>query len=242
MIHKALFGIYEVTDLNENVIFELALALSREKHAFFIVNTEYPVDQIETMLGKEYIPYKVVKSAIENVCKKKILPIIHSGDKPWNANIIRGIEITPDNKTILLVMPKESVYYEKTLTVGVKNIFEEKLGCQVIFPMQSPTGSFFINLIKDVKRAQYCFIDTTKLPSNDPSTETERLSLKDLDYLKRIFIFGVAVGLRKIILHGYNTSYGKKIFTDMQGNCYFEYSDSTLFNEIRKRAPEVFHE
>jgi len=203
MIHKALFGIYEVTDLNENVVFELALALSREKHAFFIVNAEYPVDQIETMLGKEYIPYQVTESEIENICKEKIFPIIQSAGNPWNADIIKRIDIVPEDKTILLVMPKESIYYEKTLAGGVKDIFEKELGYQVNFPMQSPAGNFFINLIKDVKRAQYCFIDTTKLDSHDPSTE--RFSPQDLDYLKRIFIFGVAVGLRKIILHGYNT-------------------------------------
>lgn len=241
MIHRNKFGIYELTDLNENVVFELALALSREKHAFFVVNTEYPVEQIEAMLGKEYIPYEVVESEIEKACKEKILPIINSGDEPWNANIIKKTYITPVAKTVLLAMPKESNYYEKTLTSGVKNILEKKLGWQVICPSQYSSGNWFINLVKDVRRAEYCFIDTTKYPNQHDQSE-EKFSLRELDYLQRLFIFGLSVGFRKIILHGYNTAYSKKIFTDLQGHCHFEYCDSSLFDEIEKRVPEVFHE
>lgn len=238
MIHKAQLGIYELTDLNENVVFELALALSREKPAFFIVNTDYPVNQIETLLGKEYIPYKVVEDEIEKVCREKIYPIVNSGNPPWNADIINDINITPEDKTVLLVMPKESFFYEKTLTTEVKNILEDELGYKVIYPMQSSTGNWFRNLIEDVKRTQYCLIDTTKLPTYQ--SFEGRFSPQELDYLNRVFIFGIAVGLRKIVLHGYNTSFNKKIFTDMQGHCHFEYSDSKLFDEIRTRVPEVF--
>ncbi|TVM04199.1 MAG: hypothetical protein CV087_00710 [Candidatus Brocadia sp. WS118] len=241
MIHKTNFGIYELTDLNENVVFELALALSREKHAFSIVNTEFPVQQIEAMLGKEYIPYQVIEDEIEKLCKDKILPIINSGNKPWNAEIIKDVNTSLAKKTVLLTMPRKSNYYEKTLTGGVTNILEKDLGYQVISTTEYFTGNWFRNLINDLKKAQYCFIDTTKLPSQYDSFEG-RFSPKDLDYLQRVFIFGLAVGFRKIILHGYNTAYNKKIFTDMQGHCHFEYTDSRLFDEIRKRVPEVFHE
>ncbi|MEW6619013.1 MAG: hypothetical protein AB1422_06645 [bacterium] len=240
MIHNAHFGIYELTDLNENVVFELALALSREKHCFFVANTEYPVEQIEAMLGKEYIPYQVVDSEIEKLCQEKILPIVNSGDEPWNTKIIKGINTVPANKTVLLAMPKESLYYEKTLTNGVKDILEKELGLEVIIPSQYSIGNWFSNLVNDVKRTKYCFIDTT-LPSQY-NNFNGRFSPKELDYLQRVFIFGLSVGFRKIILHGYNTAYSKKIFTDMQGHCHFEYSDSKLFEEIRKRVPEVFHE
>lgn len=238
MIHRNKFGIYELTDLNENVVFELALALSRGKHAFFVVNTEYPVEQIEAMLGKEYIPYQVEKNEIEEVCKGKIFPIINSGDDPWGAEIIKKVDITPVDKTVLLVMPRRSFYYEKTLASGVKDILEKEMGYQVIFPTQYSSGNWFINLVKDIKKTKYCFIDTTKLREYDKSKE--RFSPKELDYLQRLFIFGLAVGFRKIILHGYNIAYSKKLFTDMQGHCHFEYSDSILFDQIRKRIPEVF--
>lgn len=239
MIHKNQFGIYELTDLNENVVFELALALSRKKHTFFVVNTDYQIEQIQAMLGKEYIPYQVVDSEIERVCKEKILPIINSGDKPWHAKEIEGISISADDKTVLLAMPQGSHYYEKTLTGWVKDILEKEFSYKVIFPARYSTGNWFRNLIYDMKKAKYCFIDTTKLPNQDDSF-TGRFSPRDLDYLQRLFIFGLAVGFRKIILHGYNTAYNKKIFTDMQGNCHFEYSDTTLLNEIRNRSPEVF--
>jgi len=238
MIHRNKCGIYELTDLNENVVFELALALSRGKHAFFVVNTEYPVEQIEAMLGKEYVPYQVVKNEIEEMCREKISPIINSGDDPWNAEIIKKVDITPVDKTVLLVMPRKSRYYEGTLTSGVKNILEKEMGYQVIFPTQYSSGNWFINLVKDIKKAKYCFIDTTKLC--EYYKFEERFSPKELDYLQRLFIFGLAVGFRKIILHGYNIAYSKKIFTDMQGHCHFEYSDSVLFDQIRKRIPKVF--
>lgn len=241
MIHRNNLGIYELTDLNENVIFELALALSREKHAFSVVNTEFPVEQIKAMLGKEYIPYQVVENEIERVCKESILPIINSGDKPWNAKIIEEENITPADKTVLLTMPRESTYYEKTLTKGVKVILEEELGYQVVFPMQHSTGNWFINLVQDIKRAKYCFIDTTKLPNHHDKLKG-CFSPKELDYLQRIFIFGFAVGFRKKLLNVFNVAYSKKIFTDMQGRCHFTYADSELFDEVRKRVPEVFHE
>ena len=238
MIHKAQFGIYELTDLNENVVFELALALSRKKHAFFIVNIDFPVNQIETLLGKEYISYKVVEEEIGKVFNEQIWSVVKSGDPPWNANVMDDIDTTPEDNTVLLVMPKESSFYEKTLTDGVKNILENELNYKVIYPLQASTGNLFRNLIEDVKRTQYCLIDTTKLPTYQ--SFEGRFSPQDLDYLKRIFIFGIAVGLRKIVLHGYNVSYSKKIFTDMQGHCHFEYSDTMLFDEIKTRVPEVF--
>lgn len=239
MIHRNKFGIYELTDLNENVVFELALALSRKKHAFWIINTEYPIEQIEAMLGKEYIPYRVVENEIEKVCREKISPIINSGDDPWGAEIIKKVDITLVDKAVLLAMPRKSAYYEKTLTSGVKNILEKEMGYQVIFPTQYSSGNWFVNLVKDVKKVKYCFIDTTKLPSQYDTFEG-RFSPKKFDYLQRLFVLGLAVGFRKIILHGYNTAYSKKIFTDMQGHCHFEYSDSILFNQIRKQIPKVF--
>jgi Cdc6-like AAA superfamily ATPase len=238
MIHKNQFGIYELTDLNENVVFELALALSRKKHAFFIVNTDFPVNQIETLLGKEYIPYKVVEEEIEKISNEKIWSVVKSGQPPWNATVIDDVDITPEDNSVLLVMPEDRGFYERTLTAGVKNILEKELNYKVKYPMQSSTGNLFRNLIRDVKGAQYCLIDTTKLPTYQSSEG--RFSPRVLDYLNRVFIFGIAVGLRKIILHGYNVSFNKKIFTDMQGHCHFEYSDTVLFDEIRTRVPEVF--
>ncbi len=241
MIHRTKFGIYELTDLNENVLFELALALARKKHAFYIINTEYPVEQVEAMLGKEYIPYQVVESEIEKICKDKILPIINSQDHPWNYNIIEDLKDTiPEKTTILLIMPRKSNYYEKTLTIGVRDILENELHYKVIFPKEYSTGNQFINIVKDIMRAKYCLIDTTKLPSFSP--REENFSDIELDYLDRIFTFGILIGLRKKILNVFNTAYSKKLFTDMQGYCHFEYADSTLFEEIRKRVPEVFHE
>lgn len=237
MIHKAHFGIYELTDLNENVVFELALALSRGKHAFFVVNTEYPVEQIKAMLGKEYIPYRVVESEVSNACKDKILPILSSGDKPWNTEIIEEIKDTCEDKTILLAMPRESVFYEKTLTGDVVNILEG-MGYKVIYPFKYSAGDWFRNLIKDVTKAKYCLIDTTNQYQHKPFKE--ELNNKLFDYLQRVFIFGLAVGFRKVLLHGHNTLYTKKIFTDMQGQCHFEYADTTLYEEIKKRVPEVF--
>jgi len=150
MIHNTTFGIYELTDLNENVLFELALALSRKKHAFFVVNTEWPIQQIKALLGQEYIPYHVVENEISEICKEKIYPIINTGEKPWNADFIDSLKIIPKDNTILLVMPKESQYYEKTLTVEVKNLLETDLGYQVILPTDYSTGNWFNNLVKDV--------------------------------------------------------------------------------------------
>jgi len=240
MIHKHKFGIYELTDLNKNVVFELALALSRGKHSFFIVNTEYPVEQIEALLGKEYIPYNVVEKEIKKMCEEKIIPIIKSKDPSWNEKIIRDLKVQKEKKTILLAMPRESNYYDKTLTKGTEDILKNEFNFDVLIPADYSEGNWFVNLLKDIKRATYCFIDTTCLPEQDKFEG--RFLPKYLDYLQRVFILGLATGVRKVILHGYNSLYTQKIFTDMQGHCHFEYQDSTLFDELKKRIPEVFHE
>lgn len=240
MIHKHRFGIYELTDLNKNVVFELALALSRGKHSFFIVNTECSVEQIKALLGKEYIPYNVVEEEIKKICEKKIIPVIESKELPWNKKIIQKIRVQEEKKTILLAMPRESNYYRKTLSKGTEDILKNEFNFNVIIPADYSQGNWFLNLVKDIKRSTYCFIDTTCLPEQDKSEE--RFSPRCLDYLQRVFILGLSVGFRKVILHGHNSAYTKKIFTDMQGQCHFEYQDSTLFSELKKRIPEVFHE
>jgi len=238
LIHKNYFGIYELTDLNENVFFELALALARKKHAFFIVNIDYPIEQIEAMLGKEYIPYQVVEEEIGKVCKEKVLPIIRSKELPWNSKLIEEMAVDSEDKTVLLVMPRGSAFYEKTLTKEVEKILKDEFGYKVILPTQYSKGNWFRNLIGDLEKARYCFIDTTNQP---PYGQVEgRFAPQYLDYLQRLFIFGLAVGFRKIVLHGYNTAYNKKMFTDMQGHCNFGYSDTSLLSEIKSRVPEVF--
>jgi hypothetical protein len=241
MIHNSYHGIYELTDLNENVLFELSLALSRMKHAFFVLNTEWPIQQIEALLGQEYIPYNVVESQIAKICEEKINQIIDSGQEPWNATLLNNMQIKTQDNSILLVMPKESPYYEKTLTVEVKQLLESDLNYKVALPTDYSGGDWFYNLLKDVVAAKYCIIDTTRLPSQYDTSE-QRFTKKELDYLHRIFIFGLTVGLRKTILHGYNTAYNKKVFTDMQGHCHFKYDDSSLIKELRNRVPMVFHE
>lgn len=238
MIHKSYFGIYELTDLNENVVFELALALSRKKQTFIVFNEDEPTEQFKDILGIEYITYQVVENEIEKVCKEKILPIINSDDKPWNEKLIEEVVVTHDDKSILLAMPRCSHFYEKTLTNDVKYLLENKFGYDVILPGIYSAGNWFRSLVTDITKAKYCIIDTTHLPESKDFDA--RFSPKYLDYLHRLFIFGLAVGFRKIILHGYNTLFNKKIFTDMQGYCHFEYSDTSLVNEIKKRVPEVF--
>ncbi len=238
MIHQAELGIYELTDLNENVVFELALALARKRHAFIVVNSEYPIEQITSLLGVEYLPYTVVKDSIQSLCSEKILPAVKSGEPSWNSRTLDALPDVASQKGVLLAMPRESPYYERTLAKGVSDALGE-MGFQVVLPGSHLVGKWFGSLVRDLKQAEYCLIDTTRIPDEMPSTE--RFSPRYLDYLQRLFIFGLAVGLRKITLNVFNTAYGKKLFTDMQGNCYLEYSDSGLFGNVRERVPEVFH-
>ncbi|MBW8042527.1 MAG: hypothetical protein FVQ85_21375 [Planctomycetes bacterium] len=240
MIHRNYFGIYEITDLNENVIFELALALARKKHAFAIVNTEaYKYKQIKALLGIEYIPYQVVEDEIKEVCKEKIKPEIRK-DEPWNAKEINRLQSKTLQENVLLAMPQTTRYYTKTLTKKVKSTLEDKFKYKVIPSNDYSKGNWFINLLNTLFDSQYCIIDTTELPPQEPTNDL--ITKERLDYLQRIFILGFAVGFRKKILQGYNTAYCNRIFTDMQGNCHFEYNDTTLVTEITDRIPKVFCE
>jgi hypothetical protein len=237
MIHATQFGIYELTDLNENVLFELALAIGRGKNTFIVCNTDEPHDQIKPLLGVEYIPYQVVESKIEEICRTKIMPAL-SAAEPWSAPIIRAPGVLDEKGVVLLAMPKISKYYEHTLTAMVKSALKAEFGLQVVEANTYSAGNWLRNLVSDIRRAQYCFVDTTQLPSNHEAKYP--FPEKRLDYLQRVFLLGLCVGLRKVTLHGYNAAYNKKIFTDMQGSCHFAYTDSGLEEAVRKHVPEVF--
>lgn len=239
MIHATTFGLYELTDLNDNVVFELALALAREKHAFLLMNTEVRVQQIHSLLGVEYIPYQVVEETIADVCKKKIISVVNDPAPPWNAKVVRDSTVSMRENTVLLAMPRVSAYYERTLTKRVCELLERELGYQVVTPGDYKTGNYFRHIIDDIRSAKYCLIDTTRIPSN-AEAPSGQCPPEQLDYLQRVFVFGLAVGLRKVTLHGFNSAYSKKIFTDLQGVCNYEYTDSSLCEEIRKRVPKVF--
>jgi hypothetical protein len=241
MIHRNQFGIYELTDLNENVVFELALALSRKKHSFVVYNTEYSIELFEDILGVEYIPYQVVKEEIECVVRDKIIPIVKSNEGPWNLKTIEDIVSTTksDDRCILLAMPGCSPFYEKTLAINVKNILENELGYKVTLPGLYSAGNWFRNLINDITKAKFCIIDSTDLSQSEEILKRKNSS-KYHDYLHRLFILGISVGFRKTILHCYNNAFNRKMFTDFQGNCHFKYADTNLFEEIKKRVPEVF--
>lgn len=239
LIHSTRFGIYEVTDLNENVVFELALALAREKYAFAVVNTELPTTQLDALLGQEYIPYQVVQDEIARVCREKVLPGMQAGALPWNANVFAELPQEASDKSVLLVMPRSSHYYSKTLTGRVRRVLEEEMGFSIVIPSDYSEGNWFRNLARDVVTSRYCLIDTTLAPGSSDIANGQ-FAPNQLDYLQRLFIFGLAVGRRKIILHGYNKTYNRKLFTDMQGHCHFEYADAELVDEVRHRVPEVF--
>jgi hypothetical protein len=59
------------------------------------------------------------------------------------------------------------------------------------------------------------------------------------DYLWRMFSLGVAAGLRKPLIHCFNSNYTQIVASDIRGKCTFVYKDAELHDRLLESLKEV---
>ena len=239
-IHKKDYGIYEISVLNDNVFFEMGLSIGLGKHTFPIWNEEEWAtkwcggkDSPITFLidGFEGFPYVVSEDDISRIVSQ----IQKSIEKnSWNKDEI--LKVSSEREKIFLALPIKSRYYKSYLKDEALKAFEE-VGIgkdkMVDLPEDFRGGLTLINTFRWILGSRLCIIDSTQLPSYRDNIELLA------DYVWRIFSLGVAAGLRRPLIHCFNSNYTQEVASDIRGKCTFVYKDLTLHDGLLKAIKEV---
>lgn len=229
------FGIFEITELNPNVIFELGMATGLNKTNFLLVfenkipsnyRNNFPPNPLG---GIKYVPYELNKSSILNEINKKVKPVIDNIKNP-NDKKCRIIDSfcehterhsADEAKKIFFGFPDEN-----------KSFFEQevfKIIEDIIKPLSysiekfSPAKSLneLCQICKKVKEASFYIIDTTY---ND---------------LSMLFALGVAFGRDKKFIQLHNTSLGQdRPISDLRLWAIEYKNTEQLKNELKKEIPK----
>ncbi len=237
-IAKRDYGIYEITVLNENVIFEMGLSIGMGKHTFAIWNKEVwdntygnPESLIMFLInGFETFPYLVSE---DDGINDLFIRINNSLKKiPWNKEDIKKIN---DKEKIFLCLPN-SVYYEKNMRKDALHALKE-IGIDedsvIKLPKDFKAGLNLTNTFRAILESKLCIIDSTQMYkySNTPEQHAH--------YVWRMFSLGVAAGLRKPLIHLFNSNYAQVVASDIRGKCTFVYKDTELHDKLLEALKEV---
>lgn len=232
------YGIYEISVLNDNVIFEMGLSLGMGKPTFAIWNDEWwskswgETGSPITFLidGFEGFPYYVAESngitKLANEIKKSLT------GEPWNRKEIKDFQ---NKGSIFLCLPIKSVYYDNYLKEEALKAIDE-IGIDrnkvVKLPKDFKEGLTFVNAFREILQSNLCIIDSTQMPYY--RTDNEQLA----DYIWRMFCLGVAAGLRKPLIHCFNSNYTQFVASDIRGKCTFVYKDAELHDKLQNALKE----
>lgn len=165
-------GIFEITELNPNVIFELGMAIGLNKQCHLFVYKEKIPDQYRANYppapfgGIEYIPYELSSSAILNKITTKVQPVIHTYNDPTNiiCKIINSKcphqESTSSKANMLISFPEKGhEYFDEVYEIIEKIVTRE----DCVLTRRSPAKSLadLCQLCLSIKSASFCIVDTT---------------------------------------------------------------------------------
>lgn len=227
-------GMFEITELNPNVIFELGMATGLNKLNFMLVNKEKIPKEYESnyppgaLNGLEYIPYNLSRNEILKTIKKKILPTIQKDsklqEKHW-CTITRGkcphIKINSDPRKIFIGLPySQEPHFFKEVENIIKKLLKDY---NLNFFKPAKSKGELCQMCKEIRESSFCIIDTT---SNDISL---------------IFALGIAFGKDKKFIQLQNTSlFPNRVMSDLRPWA-IEYQNTNILEkklkeEINKRV------
>lgn len=198
---------FEITELNSNVIFELGMSIGLNRASFLFVHKDkiptnyksgdYPPKPLS---GIDYIPYELGQTSISSKIKDNVMPIINAlvKSKDINCKIISSIcpyQKTISNKReIFVALPKTNKeFFDEVYEVIKRNV--KPLGYSL--KRHSPATSLheLCQICNNVRNSFICIIDTT------------------YDDLSMLFALGVAFGKDKkfIQLHDVDLSTNRSI-------------------------------
>lgn len=226
-------GLFEITELNPNVIFELGMATALNKLNFMLVYRDkipreyeknYPPKPLN---GIDYIAYELSESAIIKTIKNKILPTVSEaikhGENQW-CWILRGkclhkeVKLEPNKIFIGLPYDKNRAFFEE-LEKLLKKILS-KYNAKFFKPARSLNE--LCQLCREIRKSSFCILDTT------------------FDDITMLFALGVAFGKDKKFIQLHNTSLSpERPISDLR-SWAVEYKnmlelEKTLKEELSKR-------
>lgn len=234
-------GLFEITELNPNVIFELGMATALNKLNFMLVYEEKIPDEYKSeyppkpLSGIEYISYEIGENAIIKTIKEKILPTITEAIKheqnQW-CSILRGDcprkEIRPQPMKILIGLPydKNPEFFGEVENL-LKNIILENMSGKYNVEAFNPAQSLseLCQICQKVRESSFCIVDTT---DNDTSM---------------LFALGVAFGKDRKFIQLHNSSFSRERPISDLRNWAIEYGNledlkKSIVEELPKRLGE----
>jgi hypothetical protein len=221
------FGLYEITEANPNVVFELGMAVGLNKPGFLLVykkkipnGTEFPPPPLE---GIKYIPYELTSGSVIKVLTDNVKPIIERPPNNKNSCTIINAEcshmnIKQTDKMVLVCLPDSDPFFNEVFPIIEKEVRGQGYSCKLNKPAKSV--SELCQLCRGIREASFIIADTT---SNNLST---------------IFALGVSFGRDKkfIQLHNKELSPERPISDLKQWS--IEYRNlRDLENELEKEVP-----
>jgi len=230
------FGIFEITELNSNVIFEFGMAVGLNKTCFLMVhknkilsrykNENFPPNPLG---GIEYISYELSSSAIASEIQKRILPVILELQKSQSEKCKVLDSPCPHQNTLvdakkLFVGLPEEPFFDEVYKV-IENV-SKALKYTLIRHSPAKSKNQLCQICLNIKASSFCIIDTTH---ND---------------ISMLFALGVAFGKDKKYIQLHNIELGNsRPISDLR-SWACEYKNLTelsdfLSNELPKRIGEL---
>lgn len=165
------YGLFEITELNHNVIFEFGMATGLNRTNFLFVfkkkippqhKNDYPPAFLN---GIEYIPYDLSPQAISKVLREKVKPVIDALEESDDNKECRIISsqcphktISTDKKRIFVGLPSGEIFNEVYSTIE-----EITKPLDYIIDRHLPAKSLdeTCQICIKVKESSICIIDTT---------------------------------------------------------------------------------
>jgi hypothetical protein len=230
------FGLFEITEMNPNVLFELGMATSLNKRTFLVAYKEkIPASKSdfppEPLNGIEYIPYELSRSSILSKFIGKIKPVIdtHSKSADMKCRIIdsecphKGSIVARSNIFICLPEINKDFFDEAYRIIKTTLKF---YGYQLNRYNPAKGLSKLCQICNGVRTSSFCLIDTSY---ND---------------VAMLFALGVAFGRDKQFIQLHNTELGSnRPISDLK-RWAIEYKnlqefENLLKDEVSKRLKDL---
>jgi len=169
-------GLFEITELNSNVIFELGMATPLGKLNFMLVHKKYiPAKYKDNyppkpLTGMRYVTYPLSQNGITQKMEREVRPLIENetrrGFKHW-CWVLNGecphTQTEPQHNIVLLGLPYDQ---DKEFFNEVEQFLRKMLSKHYTVELLEPAQSINeqCQVCVEIRKSSFCIIDTT---SND---------------------------------------------------------------------------
>jgi len=232
------FGLFEISNINRNVMFELGMAVGLKKYAFMlfceklsnISQDKFPPPPLE---GIEYVPYEVSRNNIKTALKEKIVPRIQNEKRPLSkrhcsfmAIDCPEFELQSSKNTVFLGVPRrDDPYFQETLANGMRRILEER-NLKVKYFSDASEQNDLCEICKAVRSCDFAIIDT--------SEKYENVTMS--------FTLGLVFGTNRPFIQTHNTDIELEYFLSDTSKWCIRYSnEQELLSGLNDRISKLLN-